>query len=169
MTFTTLCSSSQANIICYNFVFGRNSKQIKAWGKKNSTLTNRTRNSCSRPLKSPKATNKTNWAEKLFVTKQSFSPRFKRAQVLGTQWRRSLFWANAPTSAGNTSQEWHLWMWPRWEKMWQRPGRGRRRRGGWVQRCWWNVQTENTHTEKTQSQMYTFSIFSSHKTDSAHY
>lgn len=51
MSFTTLCSSSEANIICYNFAFGRNSKQIKAWGKKDSILTNHTRHSCSRPLK----------------------------------------------------------------------------------------------------------------------
>lgn len=126
MSSTTLCSSNEACIICYNFAFGRNSKQINVWGKKNSILTNHTRHSCSRPLKSPKATNKTNWAEKLFVTKQSFSPCFERAQVLGTQWRRSLFWVSVLTSAVNSSQEWHLWMWPKWEKMWQRPGEERR-------------------------------------------
>lgn len=104
--------------------FGRNSKQIKGWCKKNSI---RNRHSLLQALKGQNATIKTSKADrKLFVTDKCFSPGFR-----GFRWRvhsgdSFWFWG----CANDGCQMWRLRMWPGWRERWRRL-----REAGWATRC----------------------------------
>lgn len=138
MSFNTLCWSSQANIM-YNFAFGRNSKQMRL----KQFLSDQSHSPLMLQASlSPKATNKTNWAEKLFVAKHSFpltwsGPRFWVLREEGL-----CVTANVLISAANSSQEWHLWMWP--TVVGKKYGRGQEwRREGWdVKGMYWGQRTQ---------------------------
>lgn len=58
---------------------------------------------------SPRAINKINWAEKLSVTKLSYSPSFKKAQVLGAKRKESILSDRLRSDPQRSGQKGFLW------------------------------------------------------------